>query len=328
MADVGNTVVVRWDGQRIGCLRVTERELRPAVTVADGEVIAPPTVALRGPFLPEPGFEECGCFFEERVRCEQRYDEAPCGDELAAAFDAMEASIRTILAHLSLPEVDGWLCDFAIDEGQASVRYAPGVEAGPNKRWPRVTADLGDTGPTVPAHLTEWAVPTRSQGDELEAALRCPCGCTRLEFHYPGQTHLHTTTGAPIPCTAELRQPGQPSRFVFAIRAVCTACDREQVVFDSDLHGWTVVINGPGYATTLAALPRPRMWPWRCLDCGSAAHEGTVGFFFEELAEFLDRTDGDLPAARRCDAFTSIGMDIRCCACGLATPGWVGYEVR
>jgi hypothetical protein len=325
MGGVSDTLVIEWDGQRIGYLTITERKLLPGMTTSTGQ----PTVSLSGTFSPDPAFADCRSFFEERTRREQAYEEAPCGDELAAAHKAMDESIRAILAHVSLPGLPGRLCDFQIEEGQAFLRYAPGEAPDGSRFAPKVTSDGGRPATAVPSHLVGWATTTRVRGEELDADLRCPCGCSRLEFHYPGQTLLDPDTGLPGPCTAELRQRGQKSRFAFAIKAVCTACRQEQTLFDEDLHGWTVVVAASRErAAFLAALPRPRLWPWRCLDCGSKAHEGSIGFIFEDAREFRRRTDGELPAARRFDAFTSVGMTIRCCGCGLTTEGWVSYETR
>src|SRR5262249_21641527 len=80
----------------------------------------------------------------------------------------------------------------------------------------------------VPSHLEGWVfAPTyRSDLPAVEAAVRCPCGGEVLECHYPGACHLSPRTGEPIPCTAELREPGGQGRWCFAVKAVCVACRR------------------------------------------------------------------------------------------------------
>jgi ribosomal protein S27E len=331
MVHDGDTLVIHWDGQRIGCLGITEVRHFPALTDSSGKETEPPRIELSGQFSPDPAFTNCRSFFEELNRREQVYDDAPCGEESAAALEAMGESIRAILSHVSFPELQGRVGDFYInvDGGWAWACFVPGAAPDDRRLAPRATSEDAHPATAIPSHLVGWATPIRVDGLRLEAALCCPCGCAQLEFHYPGQTLIDTDTGMPAPCAAELRQRGQKSRFVFAIKAVCTACRQEQVLFDKDLHGWTVVVaTSLEHVAFLAALPRPRLWPWRCLDCGSKAHEGSIGFIFEDKREFLQRTDAELPAAMRFDAFTSFGMDIRCSGCGLRTEGWISYEIR
>src|SRR5262249_18002190 len=109
----------------------------------------------------------------------------------------------------------------------------------------------------VPSHLVGWMTPkgVSEEGTTVEGDVRCPCGSERLEFHSAG-----TCQGAP-----ELRMD-------LAVRAVCVACGQGHVLFDSGLHGWDVVCYGHRRASSLPFRP------WRCPQCGEAAHRGTVRF--------------------------------------------------
>jgi hypothetical protein len=182
----------------------------------------------------------------------------------------------------------------------------------------------------IPSHLLGWVVPISCSGEDpyVQATVRCPCGNEDLEFHYPGTTHLSYGSDEPIPCTAELREPQGGSRFYFGIKAVCRACRAERGLFDSDLHGWEAVTNGPEYAAEKAALPRPWLFAWRCRVCGAAAHRGWVGVILDSKPEFLDRVGGVVSEARWPDAFTWIEMGITCRGCGHETKAWVSYECR
>jgi hypothetical protein len=92
----------------------------------------------------------------------------------------------------------------------------------------------------VPSHLTHWVAPPKAaeNGTYVEGALRCPCGRDRLELRYPGATHPDPDTGSPIPRTVELPGVKGDARYWFGIQAVCPACRRKCLVFDSKRHGW------------------------------------------------------------------------------------------
>jgi hypothetical protein len=179
----------------------------------------------------------------------------------------------------------------------------------------------GAAGMPVPSHLAGWVVPKTFRGHRLTADVRCPCGSERLEFHYPGQTHLLSDDGMPIPCTAEIG-----GEFFFVIKAVCAACCKEQVLFDMHFHGCNGFLE---HDATLASLPRPRLWPWRCLVCGSAAHNGEVTVILDYKQRYFAEGYADRFGEDRWpDAYGCFGMGLRCCGCGHETPVWVDYETR
>ncbi len=180
----------------------------------------------------------------------------------------------------------------------------------------------------VPSHLVGWLISPKFKGEipAIEATVRCLCGSEALECHYPGACRLSPVTGEPIPCTAELHQSGGKIRWYFAVKAVCVACRQERVLFDSDLHGYYAVEGGENIVES-AALPRPRLWVWRCLGCGSATHRVRVAVTLESRYDFVDATRGEVCEERWANAFSWFDMDICCCECGRDTKGWVSYEV-
>lgn len=186
-----------------------------------------------------------------------------------------------------------------------------------------------DTETRLPSHLVGWAEVTRvaERGAGLTAALRCPCGCSRLELHCTGESHLAGQPGSPPP-SAVMVGEGAEAHWYFAIQAVCPQCGSERVVFDADLHGWYLVTGRPEVTARLAALPRPPLVPWRCARCGGLAHEGSASFTFDSPLDFRERVKGKVPGERRCEAFSWVAMGVRCCGCGLGTDCWVDYETR
>src|SRR5262249_41562348 len=110
-------------------------------------------------------------------------------------------------------------------------------------------------------------------------------------------------------------------RMDFAVRAVCVACGQGHVLFDSGLHGWDVVCYGHRRASSLPFRP------WRCPQCGEAAHRGTVRFTVVPDERSVSRySAGAVDETRRIDAFTVITIGLVCCACGQAAPAWARFE--
>jgi hypothetical protein len=196
--------------------------------------------------------------------------------------------------------------------------------------WWEVPEEKLDTETRLPSHVAGWAVVTHvaAHGAGLSASLRCPCGCSRLEFHFPGPTHTSGSSGSLITSTAKLPGEDGETRYYFGIKAICPDCGGQRVVFDADLHGWYLATSGPEYAAQMSALPRPPLQPWRCVCCDGLAHEGSASFTFDSPLDFRDRVGGKIPGERRCEAFSWFAMDIRCCGCGLETDNWVDYETR
>jgi hypothetical protein len=109
----------------------------------------------------------------------------------------------------------------------------------------------------------------------------------------------------------------------FGLKVVCTACRRGRLLFDSDRHGANVFRGAPDPADDQVPC---RLWPWRCLRCGSVAHTGFVHFRFDDAEDFVRDSEGRYKVDRRVDAFRWFGMRITCCGCGHATAPWAGYE--
>jgi len=153
--------------------------------------------------------------------------------------------------------------------------------------------------------------------------VRCPGGSERLEFHDPGETHLypHSYEGQPTPCTARLGE-----EWFFLVKAVCAECRREQVLHDLQFHGCNGFLNPEAKER---ALPRPRLWPWRGLMCGSAVHNGEVLVIQDYKDRYFEYGEAEkFGADHWVDAFGCLAIGIKCCGCGHETPCWVDCGAR
>ncbi len=160
----------------------------------------------------------------------------------------------------------------------------------------------------VPSHLFDSVSPKDSVIDEsaLDAEVICSCGSRQFELQYPGQTHEYR--GEQTPCTALVG-----GQFFFVIKARCSACGHEHLLFDKDFHGWDGFVC---HDETQASEPRPPLTPWHCVTCGKSQHEASVQIHAQGREDFVAETDGEIDEARWPDAFDCFGMSITCIGCG------------
>jgi hypothetical protein len=161
----------------------------------------------------------------------------------------------------------------------------------------------------APSHLIGWVVlkGLNESGDQLEAAVRCPCGSGHLEFH---------SAGPPL-------APAIRLSFHCVVRATCVICGQSRTLFDNALHGWDALCRPSAQQT----LHPTSLEPVRCPKCNAAEHRGTVllKIMADERRLFLF-SGGSLDESRRFDAFTAIDVGIECCACGHSLPDWERFE--
>jgi hypothetical protein len=177
----------------------------------------------------------------------------------------------------------------------------------------------------VPSHLNECVVIQNWKPEDdaqpegrgyLSGLVRCSCGGEKFEFLFPGQTHIYD--GQEIPVAAEI-----DGEFFFVIKAQCTTCNKEHLIFDSHFHGWNgFVCHDPGKAS----LPHPRLVLWLCRKCGGSVHNATIGFASEGKNDFIETTDGKIDECKWMDAFGWLDMTLTCSACGNHVEPWVSYE--
>jgi hypothetical protein len=306
MAAEGDSLTVLWEGTPVGQITVTQ------VVLSDsGDYLK-----VEGAWTPAAGFATCQPLLEEKDRLEEAYYDS-LDDE---GYDRLVAAIQPIAERMRfLPELPGELHDFGIDNDKAWLFVTmPGakprerIRAAPKKWKP------GDAIP-IPSHLAGWVTREDFREKMLHAAVRCPCGNERLEFRYPGITQL--VDGRPFPCIAEIGKV-----WFFLIQAACPDCRREHVLFDNHFHGCDGFLNPESKER---ALPRPRLWSWRCLECGFNLHMGNLGVVLDYETAYYDYGYADRFGAKHWpDAFGWFSMGFCCCGCGHKTPVWVDFETR
>jgi hypothetical protein len=170
----------------------------------------------------------------------------------------------------------------------------------------------------IPTHLKQCVIPDDPIVDEkpLAGAIRCPCGGEKFELQFPDQTHQWE--GETVPCTAQIGD-----QFFFLIKAVCTNCRGSHVLLDIDFHGWNgFVCHDPKQA----AVARPTLVAWKCLQCGWLEHTARVEVQNEGKEFCLSEADGAIDDDRWPDAFGWLTISLECVGCGHKPRTWVSCE--
>ena len=177
----------------------------------------------------------------------------------------------------------------------------------------------------TPSHVKDcvviknWQPENLTQPDGrgyLTGFIHCSCGSENFEFLFTGKTHIYD--GQEIPVTTEI-----DGEFFFVIKARCTECKKEHLIFDSHFHGWDgFVCHDP----SKASLPRPQLIVWSCRNCGCLIHSATIGFASEGKKDFIESTRGKFDEDKWMDGFGFITIALTCVKCGNYAEQWVSYE--
>lgn len=171
----------------------------------------------------------------------------------------------------------------------------------------------------VPTHLRECVVPHDSAVDEqpLVGKVRCPCGCETFNLLYAGQAIKEGN----VICSAEI-----DGKWFFIVKARCTACAKEHVLFNEHLHGYCGFVT---HDEQPPSLPNPPIADWNCPSCGGPDHKAVVEVHplaKEDYAEIAQDAPDELPEERWPDAFEWFNVHLECCGCGHTQEKWVDFE--
>ena len=170
----------------------------------------------------------------------------------------------------------------------------------------------------VPSHLSDILFPRDKVLDDelLIGDVICGCGCRIFKVMYPGETQEYE--GREYPCTIEI-----DGNFFFLIKAVCSKCNEEYILFDKDFHGWDGFLC---HDSMKAKLPRPKLICWKCKSCKASNHEVSIKVSSQGKTDFIDATEGEFDESKWSDAFEWIWVTIKCSECKLVTEDWIDYE--
>lgn len=170
----------------------------------------------------------------------------------------------------------------------------------------------------IPSHLKNILIPHDTVVDEepLVGDIQCRCGSNEFSLMYPGRTQEYE--GKKYPSTSEIN-----GNSFFLVKAVCSKCRTEYLLFDKDFHGSDGFLC---HDIKTVSLTRPPLIPWNCISCGSIKHKVEITICSPGKEVFMNETKGEYDEERWPDAFEWITISIECTKCGTKTERWVDYE--
>jgi hypothetical protein len=167
---------------------------------------------------------------------------------------------------------------------------------------------------TLPTHIKDCVKDIEYTEDFIKGTICCTCGNRVFTLYYPGETTEYN--GKVIPCSAYINDHSY-----FILRAQCSECKKEFLLFDRDFHGWDGYVC---HDEKDASKPRPPLVPWKCIECNEDKHVAQIMFCYGDEDEMLEDLGGT--KINLADAFEWIYVNIKCKICGHVTEKWVDYE--
>jgi hypothetical protein len=133
---------------------------------------------------------------------------------------------------------------------------------------------------------------------------------------FPGKTHIFQ--GKQTPVTTKIGDA-----YFFLVRAKCEKCELQHLVFDCDFHGWNGFVCHDKFQ---ASLPRPPLFPWRCVRCKEEKHRAVVSVTSQGKADFVDEAGPAFKSSQWAEGFECLALHLVCRGCSLQTSPWIACE--
>jgi hypothetical protein len=180
---------------------------------------------------------------------------------------------------------------------------------------PAPTHLIDCTEPFTEKEELEYKVKERFSGEWQEqytCKVKCTCGSYDFSILFSDEVNEFG------PCVAEV-----DGEYFFIIKARCTSCGKEHLLFDDDFHGWNGWIC---HDESKASLPRPELVEWNCTTCSSKEHKINIIVNSQGKDDFIEEAGEDYDINRWQDAFDWISFDIKCQKCGKETRSFIEHE--
>ena len=169
----------------------------------------------------------------------------------------------------------------------------------------------------IPTHLENILIPvgTKNDGFHVKGTIRCPCGCDRFHIsHYADVSN------------GFLQSRECDGGYALIIKAICTGCGSDHLIFDDSRHGWNGFVCHSDVKT-----PKADFGCWKCLKCGGDTHGIVVDINSQGMQDFIDEAGlakgkAEFREGDWVNAFDWITVGLKCCGCGYDIKKWVDYE--
>jgi hypothetical protein len=145
--------------------------------------------------------------------------------------------------------------------------------------------------------------------------VQCACGNRKIRLLHTGAT-WHDASGNSFPKQAKVGDA-----YLLVVKAKCSKCQAEHLLFDDNRHGWNGFVVRQGDRVQ----PAFDMVPWVC-KCGNEVHTATITIVSEGRQDAIEESGEFLTESNWQEGFSAIHMATTCCQCGHKATNWLDYE--
>ena len=168
----------------------------------------------------------------------------------------------------------------------------------------------------IPSHLEKILIPIGDNNNEYSVRGKIKCFCNNENFI----VYIFANIENNIP---KVRKYGDG--WALVIKAICTQCKREYLIFDNSKHGYNGFCCHEG-----VPVPDNELNLWKCIKCNSDVHSLIVGIDSQGKEDFIE--EGLPYSLTECteddwvNAFECISIDLICLKCNYKDEHWIAYE--
>lgn len=168
-----------------------------------------------------------------------------------------------------------------------------------------------DLTPQIPNHL-KGILADATIGSSVCGHIQCPCGNRQLELFCIGEVLIEQKLRYLTPIKFD-------SHFHYQWIFDCPECSRQEVIFDSNRHGYDGQINQSSLGLN---PPRPERWLWQCEGCNQSKYLVSVRAQLDEDA--CENAEELFSAENWFDGYECFSLRTKCVNCGSeAEPGFM-----
>jgi len=170
----------------------------------------------------------------------------------------------------------------------------------------------------LPKHLKNILIPIGNINSEFQliGKIVCGCGSEKFTIELVGDDSNYQKDN--VIKVAEIDE-----NYFLIIKAKCNSCNKENLIFDDDYHGWNGFVCGENFRH----LPRPDTAYWCCNKCQNTNHSMIIRIESHGQDDFIEETEeGDFDMEDWVEAFSWITIKVICNSCGETNNEWISYE--
>ncbi len=239
---------------------------------------------------------------------------SPDGHSVAVAHDKLELwEIRSLIKK----GVDQSQFEGKSSHAIPATDTRTGLDRAAEMAIKRLKPSDGIKGMRFPAHLANCLVRVQSKCSGTKCFGHVQCACGERDVLLSTTDAFFEEEGSTRPRTAQWN-----GEHFFVVNARCSACGKNNILFDANHHGWNAVCVESETKTN----ENPSLVAWKCQACQQEKHRVSIEIIGEPMRDAILESGELLDETNWQEGFGAINIAIQCHSCGRQDKNWVAYE--